>query len=385
MTQSNTFCILPWTHVCVSTAGHVIPCCRYQAPKPNVSLDMLNDKGIQVLNTEDYKQIRTKMLKGEKIDQCKKCYFEEENNIYSYRNYSNDIFSKQDQIIDTVNFKQIRYIEISLDNICNLQCRMCSSRFSSKLNPRDQKLTQYDWNKHFYKVYKKLEVDYSFLDKEDLSELKEIKLLGGEPFMSPNLLKFLDFIIHRSNPQNITLFIASNGTHIPNQDILEKFKYFKTIKIIVSLDSFSKANDYQRYGSSYLEIWNNIKTYIELIPNLELGTHSVISLYNANKLDVTINHLESNNVYHRLDFVRNQEMSLEGAPEDYRLWLLEQNKGSQRAQDYIKNIISKCETNEKMWEMFLKNTKILDQYYNISLKDYNEELYYFLNTRYNYE
>lgn len=385
MTQSNTFCILPWTHVCVSTAGHVIPCCRYQAPKPNVSLDMLNDKGIEVLNTDDYKQIRRKMLNGERIDQCKKCYFEEENNIYSYRNYSNDIFSTQDQSIYTDNFKQIRYIEISLDNICNLQCRMCSSRFSSKLNPRDQKLTQYDWNKHLYKVYKKLEVDYSFLDKEDLSELKEIKLLGGEPFMSPNLLKFLDFIIQRSNPQNITLFIASNGTHIPNQDILERFKYFKTIKIIVSFDSFSKANDYQRYGSSYLEIWNNIKTYVELIPNLELGTHSVISLYNANKLDVTINHLESNNVYHRFDFVRNQEMSLEGAPDDYRSWLLEQNTGSQRAQEYIKNIISKCKTNEKMWEVFLKNTKILDQYYNISLKDYNEELYHFLNTRYNYE
>lgn len=384
MKHSDTFCILPWTHVCVSTNSKVIPCCRFQFPKPSVPLSTLNEQGTQALNVPEYNDIRTKMLNGDKVDQCKKCYFEEQNNISSYRDYSNNNFIKKDDNIETNKFLEMRYLEISLDNICNLQCRMCSSRFSTKLILRDQELSKYSWNSENYAVYKKLEIDYSFLQKEDLSKLQEIKLLGGEPFMSPNFLTFIDFIIDNANPENITLFIATNGTHKLTDIFREKLKRFKLIKIRVSLDSYSKSNDYQRYGSSYKEIWNNMMEYINSLPNAEIGTHSVVSIYNANKLDDTINKINDNRVNCRLDFVRNQEMSLTFVPDDYKEWLLQQNTKNNYAKEYISNILSSSKPNLNIWNIFLKNTKIVDDLYGISLKDYNSELYDFLSSNYGY-
>ena len=382
--QSNTFCILPWTHVCVSTAGSVIPCCRFQYPRPDISVESLNTNGLEALNTEEYNKIRTSMLEGKKVEQCKKCYFEEENKVSSYRDYSKNWFSKPGDNFTDNKFKEIRYIELSLDNICNLQCRMCSSRFSSKLITRDQALSQYEWNKKDYKVHKKLEIDYSFLEREDLSKLEEVKLLGGEPFMSPNFNKFIDYLIEKTNPANIRLFIATNGTHKLSQELIDKLRKFKLLKLRVSFDTYSKANDYQRYGSSYTEIWNNLMEYIELWPNAEIGVHTVVSIYNANKLGSSIAHYKKHNINYRLDFVRNQEMSLSYVPDDYVAWVADKNIDDESAKNYIDSFLRTREYNLNWWNIFLKNTKILDEHYNISLKDYNPELYEFLNKNYGY-
>lgn len=382
--QSNTFCVLPWTHICVSTAGHVIPCCRFQAPRPNISLSELNEKGVEALNTKEYNDIRDAMLSGKKVEQCVKCYFEESAGVSSYKDYAKMFFHKNNDEFKDNKFKEIRYIELSLDNICNLQCRMCSSRFSSKLILRDQELVKHPWNKNDYRVYKKLEIDYSFLEKENLSKLEEVKLLGGEPFMSPNFSTFVDYLLEKTIPGNIRLFIATNGTHKLTPELIEKLSKFKLIKLRVSFDTYSKANDYQRFGSSYLEIWNNLMEFVGQLPNAEIGLHTVVSIYNANKLGSSISHYNKHNINYRLDFVRNQEMSLSFVPDDYVEWLNDKNEEDETAKNYISNFLKTREKNNVKWDMFLKNTKLLDTFYKISLKDYNPELYEFLNKNYGY-
>jgi len=382
--MNDSFCVLPWTHVCISTTQQIIPCCRFQSPKPNISLASLNKNGIEALNIQEYSKIREDMLLGKKIEQCKKCYFEEDNNISSYRNYAKHFFLKEGDEFKDNKFKEMRYLELSLDNICNLQCRMCSSNFSTKLILRDQELSKYSWNKNDYRAYKKLEIDFSFLDKIDITKLQEIKLLGGEPFMSPNFNKFIDYIISKIAPENITLFIATNGTHKLSNELIDKLSKFKLLKLRVSFDTYSKANDYQRFGSSYLEVWNNLLKYIEVWPNAEIGVHSVISTYNANKLGISLEQYKKYNVDYRLDFVRNQEMSLSFIPVDLAEWLRDKNSEDEVASKYINNILDEREYAPDKWEMFLKNTKILDNFYNISLKDYNPELYEVLNKKYGY-
>lgn len=385
---SNTFCILPWVHVCVTTEGSVVPCCRFQYPKPVINLESLNKNGLEALNTEEYNSIRTSMLEGKKINQCKKCYFEEENysilDASSYRDHSKKQFLKHDDTFTDNKFKELRYLELSLDNICNLQCRMCSSKFSTKLITRDQKLSQFEWNAKGYTPHNKLEIDYSFLEKEDLSKLEEIKLLGGEPFMSPNFDKFLNYILNRTNPGNIRLFIATNGTHKLSEELIAKLRQFKLLRLRVSFDSYSKANDYQRFGSSYIKIWENLLEYSETFLNAEIGIHSVISTYNANKLGISIEHYKKHNIHYSLDFVRNQEMSLSYAPDNLVEWLSTQNNECMNAKQYIDNFLKNREQNLFKWDVFLKNSKILDEFYNISLKDYNPELYEFLNKNYGY-
>ena len=70
---------------------------------------------------------------------------------------------------------------------------MCSSQFSSKLLKRDMWLTENHEHLDFhvakvqksrYETLKELNIDWS--------ELRSVKLLGGEPFLSPNFLDFLE-------------------------------------------------------------------------------------------------------------------------------------------------------------------------------------------------
>ena len=62
---SDTFCILPWTHLMIQPNGHIQPCCMtpHDMPIGNTKEDTLEE----VWNGFVMKNIRKKMLKGEKI------------------------------------------------------------------------------------------------------------------------------------------------------------------------------------------------------------------------------------------------------------------------------------------------------------------------------
>ena len=374
--MNNTFCVLPWTHICSTTTNDIIPCCRFYTKDIPSKVELLNNTGIDALNTERFKSIRRDMLTGIRVPECKKCYNEEENNKISYRQESNSLYLNSSVETFTENFNETYSIEISLDNICNLQCRMCSSQFSTKLILRDKLLN--------YKVYKKLESDYSFLEFLDISKLKKIKILGGEPVMSPNFEKFLDYIIDRSTPENIIVHLVTNGTHEITPVLIKRLEKFKTVHLAVSLDAYDTANDYQRHGSSYITIWNNANTYRKFLKNATVGFHTVISLYNANVIYKTLSKFEENDFVYSTDFVYNQEMSIEHTPDDYAEWLLEKNKSHNTAQQLIENMLKRRKYDKERWSEFLSNTKKLDNYYKISLNDYNVDLYNFLNKRYGY-
>jgi MoaA/NifB/PqqE/SkfB family radical SAM enzyme len=339
-------------------------------------VELLNNTGIDALNTERFKSIRRDMLTGIRVPECKKCYNEEENNKISYRQESNSLYLNSSVETFTENFNETYSIEISLDNICNLQCRMCSSQFSTKLILRDKLLN--------YKVYKKLESDYSFLELLDISKLKKIKILGGEPVMSPNFEKFLDYIIDRSTPENIIVHLVTNGTHEITPVLIKRLEKFKTVHLAVSLDAYDTANDYQRYGSSYITIWNNANTYRKFLKNATVGFHTVVCLYNANVLHKTLKKFDENDFGYSTDFVYNQEMSIEHAPDDYAEWLIKRNTGHSAAQQIIENMLKRRKYDKERWSVFLSNTKKLDNYYKVSLKDYNVDLYNFLNKQYGY-
>ena len=265
---------------------------------------------------------------------------------------------------------------MSIDNICNLQCKMCSSKFSSKLQIRDKFLGDV--------VHKKLEPNFKKFDNVDLSDLIYIKLLGGEPFITPNFTKFLDYIIERVDPKNVSLEIITNGTSIPNKKIIEKLNLFDTLYINVSLDSMDKSNDYQRYGSSYEQIFKNLKKYDTIFKNSQIAIHSVISILNANTLSNTLNILTGEHNYHvSVDFVRDPEhLSLLYAPEHFLNTILKLNSDNNTAYTLLSNLFKSAEYNKDIWKKFLSSITELDNFYNISLKDYNEFLYNYIQEEY---
>lgn len=375
--MNNTFCVLPWTHLCIRPDNVLKPCCRFLSDNPSnefkTTLDDVYNQSEDAMNTEYFKSIRTRMLNGEKIAGCQKCYTQEENinrTKLSARELNNkeiplDINTLSDQYLKT------KYIEMSVDNICNLQCRICDSKFSSKLQKRDKFLG--------HTVFKKLEPNFYKLTNLDLSELIKVKVLGGEPFITPNFEKFIDFLFEHSDPTKIDLDISTNGTSVPSKRIINKLNKFNHMSINVSLDAVDPANDYQRLGGSYTQTLSNAETYAKLFNKCIISHHITVSTITANKLAVTISHLQEHNKLFSIDFVRDPEhYSLLYTPDVFKDWILEVNKDNNIAYTLFKNFIYQKSYKPEVWQTFIDTTEKLDKYYKVKLEEYNSELYHYI-------
>lgn len=371
--KKDTWCVLPWVHTCVSIDNKISPCCRWAGitNEDTLTLDKVEEYGISSLNSDYLKQLRSDMINGISRTDCKDCYAEENIDIESMRINFNKKFSNViNKETCTENFDSLRYIEMAIDNICNLQCKICDSKRSSRLQARDKFLG--------IKVYKKLEPNYHKFDNIDISKVARVKILGGEPFMSPNFIKFIDYIIKRANPKDITIEISTNGTSVPDKEIIEKLNLFKNLNIAVSLDSFDKSNDYQRVGGSYIETFNNALLYRNIFKNSHVYTHSVITLLNANKLGDTMNEL-GKHFNTSIDFVKwPNHLSIFHAPKEYLDWIIESNSHNDKAINMIKNFIKNSKYDEELWKKFLESISTLDDYYDTKLKNFNEPLANFL-------
>jgi MoaA/NifB/PqqE/SkfB family radical SAM enzyme len=378
--NSDTWCPLPWIHTCVRPDNVLKPCCRFQvdhASNPAVNLDSIEEHGIDAMNHSYWTQLRKDMLAGVKRKECSKCHVQEETKLDD-RGSMRQFLSKRFSSVITNDdckeqFDSLRYIEMSIDNICNLQCKMCDSKFSSRLQLRDKFLGN--------TVHKKLEPNFKKFDNVDLSKLVYVKLLGGEPFMTPNFIKFIDYLLERVDPNNVSIEIATNGTVIPSKEVIEKLNQFNILYINVSLDSMDLSNDYQRHGSSYITIFNNTKLYETIFKNIHVSIHSVISILNANTLANTLDVLIGQHNYHvSVDFVRDPgHLSLLYAPTDFLNKILEINSSNNTAYKLISTFIKSANYNKAIWQEFLNSIPTLDNFYNTDLKDYNMFLYNYIN------
>ena len=368
--KSNVICNLPWIHACVRSDNTLKPCCRYNPDHitSKINLDDISKNGISAMNSDHMKTLRTNMLNNIWDPGCKKCQNNEEGNVLSMRQHMNRDLPITTPL--TVDFQEIRFIEMTLDNICNLQCVMCDSSYSSKLQKRDM----------FFKgsAHKKLEPTFRKFDNVNFDKLEQVKILGGEPFISPNFELFLDYLIERCTPKNIIIKIATNATTIPNASLIDKLNLFKHVKLTVSLDSYHPSNDFQRFGSSFTTTYKNSFIYHSLFKNVSVGYHATVSILTANTFETLLIQLENRNVEKSIDFVRYPPyLSVTYAPDDYWEWLFDNVKYAD-ALTALNSIKKDHKYNEEHWKMFKTHLAKLENYYKINLKDYNLPLYKYL-------
>lgn len=369
-----SFCSLPYLSFTVTIGKGIRPCCRWDRPRSknagenydfDIALDDFAKDPYTHLQEGEFKKLRENQAKGEVVG-CHKCYFDESQGIVTMRKHFNEMYKDiVDEHTPTDTFKQIKYIELALDNLCNLECRMCDSESSAKLYKRDLALGR--------TANKKRIRDLSFLSKMDLSQVDYIKILGGEPFMSPNLEYTLDVLFDQVDPSSLTLEFATNGTIIPSEELKNKLSKLKCLYVIASLDATHKVNDYQRMHGSYVSTINNMIELDEELHNMVLKFAATISIYNANYMAKTKKDIENLGYPIRWGWVYNSSTSLEHVPIWFREWLIDSVKGSVFEEVY-KNFFSDKEYNHYEWHRFINETRFLDKFYNISLADYNPEL-----------
>lgn len=371
--MSKTWCALPWIHMCVRPNEQIKPCCRFQFEDGDADIAPTIEHFDP--NNSYWTKLRQDMLDGVQRHECRKCYEQErvltkDSPNQSLRNWMNSVFSTVDAEQCTSAALDLRYIEMSLDNLCNFECKMCDSKFSSKLQLRDQHMG--------WRVHKKLEPNFEKFDRFDLTKLEYIKLLGGEPLLSPNLKPFLNYISSRgAAAEQIQLQISTNGSKPLEDSLIERLQRFKHIEISVSLDTYDKSNDYQRIGGFYELIFKNALWYKQVLPNSRVNFHSVIGIYTANHLSKTMKFLREDHGFDvSVDWIRDPSwQSLLIAPEQFIQWLLEQNNDYAYAHQLLENFVKGAVYDADSWQTLLNNTKQLDEYHKKQLNDYNPLIY----------
>lgn len=272
--KNKTFCSFAFKGAMIEVDGRVKPCCRFQN-KRHTRLKIDQNKSLtDIFNSDFYKDIRKKMLAGEKVDGCQICYREEEAGSSSMR--VSDIISSNSTKID------LQYLEFETGRHCNLKCRSCSPDVSTKWNEDIEKLPSlydpdFDYESDYYNDA------LAKLSKSECSKLTTIKVTGGEPFLSKTFLTFLDNMIEWGFEKNITIGIYTNTSFLPKKKFINNLLKFQNLSVYMSIDDIKERNDYLRSGSEWKMIELVSGYWMELASkhkNVTLTISNTVSIFN---------------------------------------------------------------------------------------------------------
>lgn len=272
----ESICVFPFIQQSVVPSANVGICCKISTPVGNLKNNTLHE----VFNNDQSTSIRQRMINGEMIEECNICWDTEKNNLISLRQHGlikhGDRFDQE--WVDDI---RPRTINISPVSLCNFSCRICDSATSSSIAVEELKYETDDNQKKKLKQFiniNKDEFNKSIPSRliDSTAGIEFLHIMGGEPFMWPQLNELLDLIIERDIAKNIQLEFNTNGSIYPAA-IIDKLKKFKHVEILLSIDDIEKRFEIQRSGN-----WVDIYKNLELFKNLKSSTVDV-------KASITVN------------------------------------------------------------------------------------------------
>ena len=384
--NNSNFCIRPFNSVVISTDGSLRPCCMIKKEKYNIK----NTNIKEYWNNEYFLELREKFLNNKKPKECESCWNEEKNNLVSHRLKSNfeykaifkNNYTKNLKLIKKDNLSFPEDIEISITNICNLKCQMCSGSESSKLLIENNDLNFENHNQKNYNFNKK---NYFKIEEIIKQDVKLLNLRGGEPLINKIIINLIQKLVDEEKAKNITLHITTNGTTC-NDKILKLMSHFKNVRIMFSIEYVGKFNDYLRYPSNWEEIEKNILKFKSL-KNVYLYINTIIQNLNILYLEPLIEFAYKHNIFLNFRILKKPiYLELDNLPIDIlkksyeKLVKIDKKKlihteNIHETINYLENIIKNFKFNQKKFNMFTDMIKKRDRYRKISIADYMPEIY----------
>ncbi|SVB95334.1 uncharacterized protein METZ01_LOCUS248188, partial [marine metagenome] len=110
----------------ISPEGHIKPCCYFKNLGPHWKYWQVDSNIYNINSLDDIVDSYEWNNFVSPNPHCEYCIIEEASNIPSLRQYWNETISS-----DT---NKLQHLELALDFTCNMMCRMCGPRQSSKWN-----------------------------------------------------------------------------------------------------------------------------------------------------------------------------------------------------------------------------------------------------------
>lgn len=236
------------------------------------------DSFAQVNQSEEIQQLRQALRRGERHPTCAVCWDAEAAGNASARSVGIENRSWQRIQLEMAEPK-LRHLWIDSGSVCNLACRICEPRYSSSLYKEHK-----DRFGHTTVPITKTNVEY--LISEDFSQIENIIILGGEPFLNLDYCAVLEEIVNQGRAGQCTLAFFSNGTVKPPQKLLDLLAQFSQIFLYFSTDAVDDQFGYVRTNGEWNHVLQNIEYIADAgLPRLIQKFHITVSALNVMYLD----------------------------------------------------------------------------------------------------
>jgi pyruvate-formate lyase-activating enzyme len=305
--MSKVFCDKPFNHNYIHTNGKMRLCCTTIQDIPTDNGYNLFDANKHTIddywNSNRMKEIRRKMIAGEKIRDCERCYRQEEQGVQSLRSTDGmEDFITNTQPDGTFE-RQATTMQVQMGNICNLKCKMCSQMYShmhgmetrdiGKQDPewlhwvREQGANVNNWTNELgikQEWYKNKEIK-SKIFKHISENIKSLNVIGGEPTLIPEFYEMFDYCDKQGTLGDKKVTIVTNLTNT-NPKLTTWLPKLKSWTIWASVDGVGERTEYIRYPSN----WNKVLESLEFYRNLQgqngnITLSPAVQLLNIDQLD----------------------------------------------------------------------------------------------------
>lgn len=286
--MNKTYCSAAFCHIYSDSKGQYKLCCHaYDHLNELKKFNSKTHTPFEYFLSDELEDIRNRMLSGEKIGGCEKCYELEDAGFQSPR-----IFRYHS---DKITMFEPRDIELKLrifGNNCNLACYMCIP-FNSSTRTRELKemgifdeiskgkvfdadITKDQWEKMYQEIL------------DNIHMVGDIHLTGGEPFLLHKHYKFIKSIPDE-HAKHIHLTYDTNFTNIKYKGkyIFEYLEKFKSAVFNISCDHYGDKLSWIRYPIDVQQFEDNIRYFQNNTPkNMKINRlNCTVSILNVEDLD----------------------------------------------------------------------------------------------------
>jgi hypothetical protein len=305
-TKSTSFCAAKWYNATIWLGSGQTTSCHHP-PAHAIDAGAIKARPSAIHNTDQKKKDRAQMLAGERPQGCEYCWKIEDMGVdaISDRVYKSKIYPIEalDQAFDTAPEQDVnlRTLEIAFDRTCQFACSYCNPAFSStwvkdiKNNGAYQGLIS-DGRNHFTHPHDASQL-YTFGESNPYVEaffawwetdlhktLQELRITGGEPTMSGELWKLIDWFKANKGKSQTRLAINSNlgMDRLRLLEFVGKTRDIPHLEIYTSNEAFGGQAEYIRDGLDY-DLWmHNVQ---ELLEHEHIRAVHVMCTINALCLD----------------------------------------------------------------------------------------------------
>jgi organic radical activating enzyme len=285
--KSASFCAAKWYNATIWLGSGQTTSCHHP-PAHAIDTEALKTNPRALHNTVQKKQDRKLMQTGERPRGCEYCWKIEDigrDNV-SDRVYKSKIYPikalDEAYATDYHDDVNLQTLEIAFDRTCQFACSYCNPAFSStwvkdiKSNGAYESLVS-DGRGHFTHAHDSsqlyrfgetnpyVEAFFKWWETDLHKTLQELRITGGEPLMSGETWKLIDWFKDNKGRSNTRLAINSNlgMDPIKLQEFIAKVEDIPHLEIYTSMEAIDAQAEYIRDGLDYSQWMHNVQELLE--------------------------------------------------------------------------------------------------------------------------